>query len=529
MKEGDNKMYDNIQYSRNIKYFILLFVSLGYMIYSPMTINYLTNPDGICIGLVYKPYSEGEELGRIGIKIIDILLGRIISPNLMLIISLFILGWAVYFLTEIFDVKSLINMLLLGIIALVMPTTSSTFSYYYCMVPYIMSYFMAVFASYITIKNTNKWVVIISGGIIALQLMLYQAYLSVTVVIALLYLVYMLYTEPMITKIKNMALRFILMDIIGVGTYLLSLKILNVPLSSNRGFNRMGYININTLSQLIRKSYIAFGDYFFGNRLLNNRWLYRNLFNGLVFALLLGIFVYLGIREKMYKQLYRVILGGGIIAILPIAFELMVIIAPDVDTFGTTGILLVPAMSFVYMSIIFFQPLIMKRFWGSPNYVNLMRYSYLIVICPLIWNLILFTAAYENVMWLNYQSTYALCGKISERIEECANKYQVNVKVMIAGNPEVGNYPCTYEELRNIVKGTLATKGLVWQGGWLSNVCYQAIFRNYFNINYQIPTADEYDKIIKSVNYELMGVFPDMDSVIIIDDVIVVKLDNEYK
>lgn len=311
MKEGDNKMYDNIQYSRNIKYFILLFVSLGYMIYSPMTINYLTNPDGICIGLVYKPYSEGEELGRIGIKIIDILLGRIISPNLMLIISLFILGWAVYFLTEIFDVKSLINMLLLGIIALVMPTTSSTFSYYYCMVPYIMSYFMAVFASYITIKNTNKWVVIISGGIIALQLMLYQAYLSVTVVIALLYLVYMLYTEPMITKIKNMALRFILMDIIGVGTYLLSLKILNVPLSSNRGFNRMGYININTLSQLIRKSYIAFGDYFFGNRLLNNRWLYRNLFNGLVFALLLGIFVYLGIREKMYKQLYRVILGGG--------------------------------------------------------------------------------------------------------------------------------------------------------------------------------------------------------------------------
>lgn len=74
------------------------------------------------------------------------------------------------------------------------------------------------------------------------------------------------------------------------------------------------------------------------------------------------------------------------------------------------------------------------------------------------------------------------------------------------------------------VKGTLAPKGLVWQGGWLSNVCYRDIFKTYFNITYQISTSDEYDAVIESEEYRLMGIFPDSDSVTEINDMIVIKL-----
>lgn len=34
---------------------LTLFIIGGWMLYSPLTKNYLTNPDGIAIGLVYKP------------------------------------------------------------------------------------------------------------------------------------------------------------------------------------------------------------------------------------------------------------------------------------------------------------------------------------------------------------------------------------------------------------------------------------------------------------------------------------------
>ena len=95
---------------------------------------------------------------------------------------------------------------------------------------------------------------------------------------------------------------------------------------------------------------------------------------------------------------------------------------------------------------------------------------------------------------------------------------------MIVGDSELGNYPCTYENLRTIVKGSLAEKGYVWKGGWLSNVCYQAIYLNYFGIEYKIPTVDEYNSIIEQKICQSMDVFPNENSVEFIDGIVVVKL-----
>lgn len=93
---------------------------------------------------------------------------------------------------------------------------------------------------------------------------------------------------------------------------------------------------------------------------------------------------------------------------------------------------------------------------------------------------------------------------------------------MIVGDSELGNYPCTYENLRTIVKGSLAEKGYVWKG--LSNVCYQAIYLNYFGIEYKIPTVDEYNSIILQEICQSMEVFPNENSVEFIDGIVVVKL-----
>lgn len=507
---------------RNI--FIVFFVFIGYMIYSPMTSNYHTNPDGIAIGLVYKPSSEGEDLGRIGIKTVDMLFGRIISPNLMLIVSLCLLGITVGLLIKIFHIESFVDMILLGVLMLLMPTMSSTFTYYYCMVPYILAFFFSVFACYITIRNQKKWFFIIGGCFVAVSLTLYQAYLSVAIVVAMLYLIYMLLFEP-IKKVLIMAFRLCLMGVLGVGLYLGLLKILGIQLSSNRGFDEMGHISIIQLPVLVGNSYSAFVDYFVGDGLLNNSWMYRSFFNFLVLILCIGMLVYLYIVKKIYRHIGKTILFWSLILLLPIAFEIMAVVAPGVDTYGTTGILLVPAMSLIYMAAIFLYALVKNTFVMKTAFFHkVMQYAHLLIIIPIIWNLILFTAAFENVMWLNYQSTYALCDKISDHIDEYADVDKNETKIMIGGNPELGNYPCTYEELRAIVKGTLAVKGLVWQGGWLSNVCYQDIFINYYNINYQIPTVDEYNAIMESKNYKLMGVFPNNDSVAYIDDIIVIKL-----
>lgn len=514
----------NIFQSAN-KIFLLFFIWLGYIIYSPMTSNYITNPDGICIGLVYKPESEGAEMGRMGISRIDALFGKVVSPNLMLITSLVIMGLTIYFLAEIFHIESFWERACLGILMLVMPTISSTFSYYYCMVSYVLAYFFAVYACYITIKNQKTWGLIIGGALIAVQLMLYQAYLSVAIAIVLLYLLYLLFAEVELKKILGGALKFALMGIMGVGIYLVLLKAMKVPLTSSRGFDKMGQIDADNILNLVGQSYRACFDYFWGNKLLNNGWMHRDLFHFILVGWFIGTLVFVWFKKRMYQQVVKTVLGGILILLLPIALEIMVVMAPEVDTYGTTGILLVPAMGLVYMTVIFFRRFLVELFsCGNSKCNKVVQYGCLIVIIPVIWNLALFTAAFENVMWLNYQGTYLLCTKISDRIDEYAYGQEENVKIAIVGNPELGNYPCTYEELRSIVKGTLATKGLIWQGGWLSNVCYRAVFRNYYNIDYQIPTIEEYETIVASDEYELMGLFPSRDSVAYIGDVIVIKL-----
>lgn len=397
--------------------FMIFFVLFGYMIYSPMTSHYLTNPDGMVIGLVYKPYTEGEDLGRIGIEWVDWFFGRIISPNLMLIVSCCILGITVWLLIRIFHIESFTDMILAGMLILLMPTISSTFTYYYCMVPYTLACLLCVGACYITIRYRQKWIFIIGGCLVAASLTLYQAYLSVAVVVVLLYLIYMVCREH-VKKVLVMASRLSLMGITGAGLYLLLLKVLKIQLSSSRGFDRMGQISLSQLPALIGKAYSAFFDYFCGNTLLNNTYMHRRVLNFGILTLCVGLLAFLFIKKKMYKEIGKTILFWGSILLLPIGFEFMVIAAPGVDTFGTTGILLVPAMGLVYVSVIFLGRLVKETLDVKNDFWNkLIQYSYLIVIVPVIWNLVLFTAAFENVMWLNYQGTYSLCEKISERIE----------------------------------------------------------------------------------------------------------------
>jgi len=315
------------------------------------------------------------------------------------------------------------------------------------------------------------------------------------------------------------------MGFIGVGGYLIVLKIMRVSLSSGRGFDQMGKIELSQVPILLQQAYHNFWQYFCGNELLNNDWMFRKWINAIILLTFVGLIIYKVVKDKLYRDKFLFILLIGLVAILPIGFEVLTIIAPEVDPLGTTGILLVPAMCLLYMALIWFAMLLTPEISLKKENSFLggyIKHCYAIILVPLLWNLLLYTAAFENVMWLNYNSTYALCQKMSEKIDEF--NYNPKTKIMIAGNPEYGNYPCQYKELREIVKGSLAVKGMVWQGGWLSNVCYQGIYRNYFNVNYEITTAQEYQRIIESEAYLEMKLFPNDNSVKKIEDIIVVKL-----
>ena len=495
-----------------------ILIIIGWIVYSPLSINYLTNPDGVS-GIIYKSGSEGAEFGRIGIGYIDNIFGRVVSPSLMLVVSLFLLSVGIVLIGKIFDFdESYVKTIgVLGLFLLFSPCISSTLTYYYCMVSYCLAFLLSTLAIGLVIENKNFKLVLMSGLLISISLTLYQAYLSVSVTLCMLYIIYMILNEKSTRQVLYTMTRFLVAGGIGVFSYLGIIGLLSIPLSENRSFNEMGRIDIKLLPGLIKETYYNFFEFYFGNDLLNNSWMMRDYLNGFVFIILIIEVLYVICIKKIYKHKVNLILLCSMCFLLPIGFELITIIAPGVDSYGSTGVIIVPAMFLIYIFPIVISSCIkidkIKRVLSVILGINLLA---------LIWNYIVFTYAFENVMWLNYNKTITLCNKISNAIENELD-LQPGMKLVIGGDAERGNYSCEFEELEEIVKGSLAVKGMVWNG-YLANWGYIPIMRNYLGLNYETPSVEEYNTIIESEEYSNMGILPNQNCVKLIDDIIVVKL-----
>ena len=509
--------------------FVFCYAVAGWIIYSPMTSWFISNPDGIYLGVIYREGDGSAAFGRIGVGAVIRLMYSVVSPNLMMIICLIMLGIIVCMMAAIFKADSLWMKIVMGALLLLSPSMSSQLTYYYCMVQYILAFTFSVLACLLIIKVKNPWIVVISALLIMAQLTLYQAFFSVSVVISIYYLICLLLNNEEYKNIVFTASRMLGSMILGIVLYVVLLKLLHVELDPVRGFDSMGKVSLKQRIGLIKTAYWYFLDYLFGDAYINNSWMHRKYMNLIVVVALVAIVLYIIVAKRLYKQMLRMIMLFACALALPIGLELMVIAAPKVNMQGTTGIIMIPAMSMLYMSVIWLWELIPIR-TGNAGYkaVKILEYirayGCVLVILPILYNYILFTSVFENVMWLNYQSMYSLCQKISSEIDEVGG-YESKARIAFIGYPQDGNYPFNREELRDIVRGTLAERGQIWgNSGYLSSCVFQAFYRTYFGIDYCIVDSIEYNKIVESDEVSEMGVFPEQNSITRNGDLIIVKV-----
>lgn len=511
--------------------FIFCYTVAGWIIYSPMTSWLISNPDGIYLGVIYREGDGSAAFGRIGVGAVIRLMQSVVSPNLMMILSLIMLGVVICLLADIFNIDSLWGRIVMGALLLLSPSMSSQLTYYYCMVQYILAFVITVLACYLIIKIKHPAIVIVSALLIMAQMTLYQAYMSVAVVLSINYLMYQLLNKEEYKTVIMTAVKLLVSMFLGLVMYILLLKVLHVELDPNRGFDSMGRLDIRQQLGLVKTAYWSFFDYLFGNEYINNSWMYRNGMNLLVVMAIILTIAYTVVVGRLFKQAVRVLMILACLAALPVGFELMVIAAPKVPIHGTTGIIMIPAMSMLYMSVIWLWRLAFScgRNDEEPGRVRKWFRSYgsVLILAPILYNFILFTSVFENVMWLNYQSMYSLCQKISTRMDEVGG-YEPDVRIAFIGYPQDGDYPFNRDELRDIVRGTLAEKGQIWEGSkYLSSCVFQAFYRTYFGIDYNIIESIEYDEIISSGRTEEMGNFPEKNSVVRDGNLIIVKVSDE--
>ena len=349
-----------------------MFFILGYFLYSFMGNSFLTNADGIVSGVVYKFNSEGIELGRLGITLVDKACGMIVSPMLSIIISLIFSGLAVLMIIDILGIKGLCGKIVTYAVLLLSPTFANTMTYFYCAVSYNLAFFLSVFSVFLykeglseygdnkEFKNIKlKYVIIclICGLLICGSLSLYQAYLAVTAALFVLIDIKVLLERGDKIVAKHCIIQ-LLICALGVGLYLAVTKLMPFKLASNRGFDKMGSINPVKLPNLVEDTYVNFYNYFFTDSLINNSWMCRKELNAVILFSIIVLLLYILVKLKTARRYLSIFLLIFLTAIYPVACEIITIMAPGVDNYGSTGIIIVPAMSFIYILPYYFQELI---------------------------------------------------------------------------------------------------------------------------------------------------------------------------
>lgn len=500
--------------------YLLIFIG-GILLYLSFSTHFLANPDSIWNGMFYKAGYDGENsLGRWGLGLLAGLKGYTISPAAVTIFSIFLLSIICMFVCRLLSLESEILIIITGIFLLASPNIVNTLTYYYCADFYIFAYLLNVLAIYFAHRHRGfvSWVLPMLA--IAISLAIYQSYISVAIVLSILLMVSMLFDARIENKeIIKRAMKLICIGGGGVTCYLIltkgqeSIGLLN--LSEDRGFSRMGYIDIAQLPQQIVRCYKEFINYFFRNVFINNDWMNRKYWNLFLVLVIILTMLILFFQNRKVFNITRILLLLLAVVLLPIGCYCMLITASEVSLYSSTGILLIPAVNYVYVLWI----MLASRINGS-RWMHLVFGKYIVLVGSMALGMILvcFVLVFQACMQNNLIKTYAVASDIVQEMDELTGGSEEHA-FMVSGDVDLGQ-----GELYNIVKGTVAGYGMTWSDINGRNACWKSILGFYFGRDYEVCSSEVCQELMKSDAFLNMPEYPNSGYTAIIDGYVVVKL-----
>ena len=223
---------------------LLLIITLLFLIHLPLMTKNIISADILLNNYFYKGYSWEISLGRFGLYIIGILKSFITVPHIDLLISYIFISISTILLIDLFNIKDKIKKILLILIIVLSPITSSTLLFNYCSIGYTFAFLGSVSSIYIFYKEKNKYLkYIIPIILIVLSLSMYQAYLSLIVT---LFVIYNL--KLILDKKENYkeSFKYLILLIIGIVFYFISMKlsqlVFHIDMSSYSNANEIGNV-----------------------------------------------------------------------------------------------------------------------------------------------------------------------------------------------------------------------------------------------------------------------------------------------
>lgn len=474
------------------KIIIISTLILGLINFFYLLTHHVLSPDGLAYGPIYKSNGWELDLGRPLLLIIDRLRGGLVSPPIIMFLSLILISISITIIRRIFNIKNNTTLLLLTAIVVLFPTLSESALFIYCFDSYSLALLCSVLGLFF-IKEEKPIPAIIS---IICSLSLYQAYISVTLSgVFALYIIELLNNKNNWKKFINN----IIIIFLGLLSYFLLLKtgmfILGRQMASYKGANSFGIDTILSLPNSILNAYKDYFSFFFQENIIFNKYFLRHILNILIY---ISFFITIFFQRKNISKINIIFLVVTII-LYPITTNIMDLIA------CTTTINLVTGIGFVMFYILFLS-LIEKHTKYKPITVG---------------SLIL-------IGFLSYTYLLSNNGTFMAREDTYNHYYKESISVLLKAQ-QLDNYskdlPWMFSDIYKYQSQLIKTSNGYLSKDYETYDNYYGIeetlifFDHYLGERINIIDIDKYHEIGKTKEFEKMK----LGEVKIIDSIIVVK------
>lgn len=470
-------------------------------------------------GSYYLPGEWEISLGRWGIYFLNILRFGIVSPFFICLISFCFLGLTSILINDLLKLKSKVLITIISMLIVTAPYVYNILLYTYTADSYFIAMFLSVLAVKLLLDEKRRYHIY---GIICIifYLAVYQTFLSFTICLASMIL-FLDFAKNKIT-IKDYLKRFfiVLIDLmISLILYYIITKIilniLNIPVTGYYGIHDDFVYIIKNLFNGIYWTYEDFYRFYFSDVMFNNSPYFRQIiYIGIVILLNINIIFLIIRNNKEFSNKFIKILAIFILfLILPImqnSIRLIVLKSSLAQTM--CGSYIIPII--IYVSTMQ-ETLYNKKILGKLNYLGVILIFYLIYTYTLMGE-----ATYISIQ-KNYNQIQSELLRIVDRIE-CDNNYSEDIKIAIIGDKD-------FKQDIPIYKLAAISGRIGFYGLCPTNAIYNTYLKEEFGIKNEIATDEEMEKIYNTDEYKRMKEFPNKDSVKVINNIMVIKLENsEY-
>ena len=438
-------------------------------------------------------------------------------PWLAGLLCLLFHGLGAVCICSMFRVRKNTTAMLIGALIISFPTVTSVLMYNYVADGYAIAFLLSCLAAKFLVSEKPRYVV--SVICIALSAGIYQAYITVTIMLLLCYLIMeALYEDTTAVRLIQKSLKALVAGFLGMVLYYLImtliLNITNTVLLDYQGAsNALSLESMNLLGALYTIKH-SFTDYFFD---FSNGVSVFSMLNCLILAMTVALYIAAVIQRR--TSLGKLLLIAAYVILLPIGASILAFINSSVDYHN----LMKMGFAVFYLFLILAYE---RSDFKKPALSAAKAWAILGVTTILVFNHVIIANISYHKLNMAYEKSYGMLIRIADRIEQTEGADACD-RILVLGAPE--NSEAYSVDLPPDMTGT--TDGLILRAD--DEIVGQSVLcsalNDYCGTNYQFVAGEEKRALLEKLQLEKVGVWPASDSIFVADGTIVISLGKEVQ